>query len=133
MRWQAEWGDSLDFLYDLEASGINPKALQNKPVLYDWMKEYLYAFRRLNRTRTYGMAPNPISLSEIHSYIKLYGVYDQEAFIDYILQMDPVYLEIRAKKTSKPDKPPPPSERPTSNGRSNHQQRQRRSTGRNSR
>lgn len=130
MRWQAEWGDSLDFLYDLESSGINPKALQNMPVLHDWMKEYLHAFRRLNRTRTYGMSANPISLSEIYAYIKLYGVYDQEAFIDYILQMDPVYMEVRAKKASKPEKPP---ERPKTNGRSNPQQRQRRPTGRNGR
>lgn len=105
-----QWGDRLDFLYDLESSGVSPKALENRPELHDWMKEYLYAFRKLNRTRPMGMGVNPISLTEIKAYLDLYGASDQEAFIDYILEMDAAFLDVKAKQApaKKPETPPSP-------------------------
>lgn len=62
------------------------------------MREYLQAFKILNRTRQYGMGANPISLVEIKAYLDLYGASDEEAFIEYILRMDAVYLDVMAKK-----------------------------------
>lgn len=94
----------------MESSGVSPKALESKPDLHDWMKEYLYAFRKLNRTRQQGMGPSPISLTEIKAYLDLYGSSDQEAFIEYILQMDAAYLDVKAKQApaKKPDPPTDP-------------------------
>ena len=94
----------------MESSGISPKVLEKKTDLHDWMKEYLYAIRILNRTRQHGMGLCPISLTEIKAYLVLYGASDKEAFIESILQMDAAYLDVKAKQTQakKPDPPMDP-------------------------
>lgn len=95
----AQWGDRLEFLKDIEADGTTPQALETKPVIHFWMIEYITAFELLNKTRTAGMAANPISLCEILAYLQLYGASDTEAFIRYIVEMDASFLAaIEAKK-----------------------------------
>jgi hypothetical protein len=87
-----EWGDKVEFLEELQDGGISPKALEAKPIIHEWMREYTNAFSILHGTRQMGMAPNPIMLSEILAYLKLYGTDDTEAFIDYILHMDAIFM-----------------------------------------
>ena len=132
MAWVGEWGDKLDFLYEVESSGITPQALKNQPDLHDWMKEYLKAFKVLNRTRQVGMGPSPISLSEIKAYLELYGASDQEAFIEYILEMDEAYLRVKAKKEPSAQQSPMNPKKADSDGHRNDQQRGR-NTNRNGR
>lgn len=128
-----EWGDSLDFLYDLESSGVSPQALQNQPILHNWMKEYLEAFRTLNKTRQNGMAPCPISLQEIKAYLELYGAYDITAFIDYILKMDVAYLNQMAKKSANTAESSKPRGTDLNGRQSSNPKRQRRPVSRNGR
>lgn len=96
--WKAEWGDKTEFLEDLEDSGMSPKALENKPEIHTWMIEYIDAFEVLNQTRSYGMAPNPISLTEILAYLQLYGSSDAASFVKYILAMDEAFLSATSKR-----------------------------------
>lgn len=85
--------------------------------MYDWMKEYLYAFKMLNQTRQVSeIGMGPISLSEILAYLQLYGASDPDDFVHYILLMDSEYLSIQAKKSASKAKPDRP-ERPQRNGR----------------
>lgn len=65
------------------------------------MREYIKAFEILNQTRQYGMGPNPIQLSEILAYLKLYGTDDQPAFIEYILKMDAASLTVKAQQAER--------------------------------
>lgn len=76
---------------------MSPPALENKPPLYDWMQEYLSGFYTLNNTRQYGFGPSPISLTEIHTYLQLYGASDPAAFIEHIMAMDSAFLIIKAE------------------------------------
>ncbi len=85
----------------MEADGKNPRALTDKPTLYEWMGEYLKAFDVLSATRQFGMGPSPIQLSEMLAYIKLYEPEDRDAFIHHILVMDRVFLQEMAKKQEK--------------------------------
>ena len=62
------------------------------------MKEYLQAFNVLSSTRQYGMGPNPIQLTEILAYLKLFGSSDYRTLIKYVLKMDEAYLTGKAKK-----------------------------------
>lgn len=111
---------------------MSPKALETKPILYDWMIEYLEGFQVLSRTRSIGMALNPIPLTEIESYLRLYGSIDPIRFIRYICKMDSVYLDVMAKRSSgsgtqKPGESTDNGRQPTSS------QRQRRPPGGNRR
>ena len=80
---------------------MSPPALEKKPQLYDWMREYLSAFYTLNGTRQYGFGPCPISLTEMSSYLNLYGASDPQAFIEYIMLMDEAFLKVKAEIAEK--------------------------------
>ncbi|AAX84917.1 hypothetical protein [Xanthomonas phage Xp15] len=82
--------------------------------MYSWMTEYLLAFQVLNQTRQVGFSANPIPISEILAYIQVYGASDPKTLVDYILEMDGAYLEMRAKKA---EKNKPPDKAPTPNGK----------------
>lgn len=87
------WGENLDFLEEMRDDGRTPQALEIRPILYDWMVEYLKAFDVLSATRQCGMGPNPIQLSEMLAYMQLYEVEDRDTFVHHILQMDKTFLE----------------------------------------
>jgi len=76
---------------------MSPPALEKKPELYDWMREYLSAFYTLNNTRQYGFGPNPITLTEMSAYLQLYGASDPESFIEYLMKMDEAFLRVKAE------------------------------------
>jgi hypothetical protein len=80
---------------------MNPRALETRPRVHQWMEEYITAFNVLNDTRTAGMAPNPISLSEILAYLKLYGASDTGEFVAYIMAMDSAFLSAQLKKAER--------------------------------
>lgn len=76
---------------------MSPPALEKKPELHEWMREYLSAFYILNSTRQYGFGPNPITLTEMSAYLQLYGASDPESFIEYVLKMDEEFLKVKAE------------------------------------
>lgn len=89
-------------------SGVEPKALADKPVMYQWMTFYLKAFYTLSGCRSYGMAANPISFEALNCYIYLHEIDDFEDFIEIMVLMDMAYLkkytEIQKRKSEKPKK-----------------------------
>ena len=90
-------------LREIEAkSGQTPKALEDAPVLSSITQEVVTAFGMLSSKRAIGMAPNPILLSEIEAYVRLFGPpsLPLNLFIQLISEMDSKYLELNAPKSS---------------------------------
>ena len=55
----------------------------------------------LNNQRQYGNGPNPISFSDLHSYVKLKGIYsdeDRDFLLKVIPRMDNKWLDDFAQK-----------------------------------
>jgi len=64
-------------------------------------QEYCTAFVLLSSRRGIGMsAANPIALTDIKSYIDLFGVpaYGTFVFVDMMTKMDSKYIQLTAKK-----------------------------------
>lgn len=70
-----------------------PKALENRPDIHPWMHEYLDAFTILGNSRDFGFSANPIRLSEIVAYTKLFGCSDVSLFVTIIQHLDRIYFE----------------------------------------
>jgi hypothetical protein len=88
-----EWGEVAENLEEIEAKGTRVAALESRPPVHSWMLEYLRAFHTLSASRTYGMAPNPISLPDLIAYTKLHPTDDVDDFIYLIQKMDRLYLD----------------------------------------
>lgn len=87
--------------------------------MYDWMREYLLGFQMLNKTRRFGeMGMQPICLTEILAYLKLFDAVEPDSFVHHIVEMDQAFLAAQKKKkpAKQPETPPSP-ERPQRNGR----------------
>lgn len=97
MLWRLEWGDKEEFLEDLESKGLNPAALESKPTVYDWMQEYILGFDILSSRRSVGFSVNPISMSDILSYIQIFGCSDIDLFVKFIILMDATFLKFNIK------------------------------------
>lgn len=84
-------------------TGITPKALEDKPVLFGFAAEFAQAYNILASRRTSGMAPNPICLSEILAFVGIYGkpTMPIELFVEIIGTMDMKYLELFSGNLSK--------------------------------
>jgi hypothetical protein len=79
-------------------TGKLPKQLEQEVELERRLIPYVDAFATLHSGRQSGMAANPILLSEIESYCRMYRVYDMDRFIRYIRVMDRSFIEYSAKK-----------------------------------
>lgn len=99
MRWQVDWGDRIEFLRTLaERTGIEPPALAGRPELFDDLHPVVDAFAVLSAGRTLslgpaGAVPNPISLAEIETYCRVFGIADQVELCRLIRAMDAAYLQ----------------------------------------
>ena len=81
-------------MYDKFAqTGIEPKALELKPIIPAHLEECIRAFNILSTRRQVGMSKNPITLSEIMLYIDSFGCTETEIFVLHIIRMDLAYLE----------------------------------------
>lgn len=88
-------------MYDKYAqTGIEPKALESKPLIPAHLEEYIQAFNILSTRRQVGMSKNPITLVEIMQYVNLFGCTEADIFILHIIRMDLTYLE-HANKADK--------------------------------
>jgi hypothetical protein len=82
-------------------AGAPPPALEARPVLLPGLGRYVEAFDRLSSARGAGFGgPNPIPLSEIESYCRLFGWRDPEEIgelVELIQAMDEAYLEVSTR------------------------------------
>jgi len=77
-----------------DASNPIPTAILNKPILPGELFDVWEAFWLLNSCRQSGFSVQPLSLQEIKAYFDIYGkVDDYEAFIEYIKQLDMLFLK----------------------------------------
>jgi len=79
-----------------EDTGVTPDALLKMPRIFGAASDVVDAYKVLSRTRSAGMVPNPIQLSEILAYFELFGkpCLPVDMFIDLIGVMDSKYLEL---------------------------------------
>jgi hypothetical protein len=95
------WGDKENFLRGIEERGEVVPALLNKPELDEFLVPYWMAFQALSPSRRIGMGIGAIPLSEIESYIRIYGIEDQEERENLVYltgEMDRVFIEYCNKK-----------------------------------
>lgn len=78
------------------ATGVTPKALDDEPKLYGICVEMAHIYNTLASRRTCGFTPNPIQLSEIDVYLRIFGgpSIPVDVFLDLIGMMDVKYLEL---------------------------------------
>lgn len=106
-----EWGPKVKKLVEIEqASGKTLDALNEVPVTYGLERELVLAYNFLASRRSVGFTANPIPLTEIQSYIQIFGppIMPMDVFIDLLGMMDMEYL---SKVTPKNHGTKPPSKR----------------------
>lgn len=80
---------------------MDPKALQSRPKLYDWMAPYIQAFKLLDSRRPIGFGEGAIPLSDIVAYLQVFEAPETpQQFVSRIVKMDNAYLEVKAKKAA---------------------------------
>ena len=80
----------------MEAKGI-PVRDGEKPYIPPYLQEYYIAFNRLNAKRQYGFgAEQPITLSDIEAYLRLFTTHDTELFVDMIIILDITYIKVQS-------------------------------------
>jgi hypothetical protein len=75
--------------------------LEEEPEIEERLLPYVDAFAVLSAGRTVGMAANPIPLTEIEAYCRLYQVEDTDRFIRLIRAMDGAYMDYMDHKAEK--------------------------------
>ena len=103
MKWELEWGSQVEFLEHLrEHSGVEPKALRDKPTLSQWNAPFVEAWARLKNSRPMGQgAIGHIPLSEMASYLSMMridGLDEKDRWVRMISALDSVYVEHINKK-----------------------------------
>ena len=78
-----------------------PKELEDEPEIDERLLPYVEAYAVLNAGRTSGMTANPIPLTEIEAYCRLYEVADISRFVRLIRAMDGAYMGYVADKAKK--------------------------------
>lgn len=72
------------------------QALDDKPVLPQDLNWYVSSYSILSSRRQYGMSsPQPISMSDIVSYLTIYPWHDVDTFVKYIIVLDNTFLEYK--------------------------------------
>lgn len=83
----------------MESKGIDPPALERRPDVPSYLLEYLEAFYFLSSRRTVGFSSeNPISMSDISSYLEMYPTDNRHLFVFLVGEMDSEYLQKRYGK-----------------------------------
>lgn len=106
MRWNLQWGSSLEFLKGLERDqGFTPPALATLPAVTPEMNEYLAAFDTISASRGFNMAGlQSLKLTEIAAYLGLAGEGDparKTRLTRLILTMDQTFMKYHADKAGK--------------------------------
>ncbi len=97
-----EWGDKIEWLYDLEEEdGKTPAALLRQPELSPDLEAVLTAFSRLSRDRAVGFAMGPLPWSSIDRYAARHEIdgdeLDRLSFL--LMRMDGAYLKFVAERS----------------------------------
>ena len=83
--------------------GETPRALQERPQLFEDLEPVVQAFSVLSASRPYhvgmtSVTPGAISFSEIKSYCELMRVEDLDEFVRLVRVLDDAYLRCSAEK-----------------------------------
>lgn len=86
----------------MQASGVTPKALLERPLPNEWTVGYYAGFMLVSDSRASGMGGvTSIPLSEIVALLELYGIRDmdeRETWVRMIRAMDSAYVTHYAEK-----------------------------------
>jgi hypothetical protein len=97
MLWWAEWSPQVKRLEKLQARGVRVAALENRPVVPEYLDDYWQAYLCLDRTRANGFdgRPVPISNSEVVAFATLHGWAQEDAMILALLcrELDNRYIQ----------------------------------------
>ena len=75
LAWHLEWGEHVDFLEQVAASGRSPKALQARPSLEPHLTFWWNAFVELSRDRPVHMgAVGSIPFTSLDRWAQRYGI-----------------------------------------------------------
>jgi len=78
-----------------EEQGVTPPALQNRPVVQDWMSPYLEAFNILSSQRPCAQNIEPIRLNDIMAYYMIFQTVDEvDVFTSMMVRMDKCYMRL---------------------------------------
>lgn len=98
-----QWGDKLEFLEKIAATGEEVPALINRPIPTIYQKQFWEAFNLLSNSRRFhSVGISFIPISEIKSYLELYNINDidlRNLYIIHLKAMDDVYVSHYAKKS----------------------------------
>lgn len=89
---------TIAMMEDRVANGLPSPALENRPKLSGHLFFYYESFNELASRRQYGMGANPIMVSEIESYIRIFPWHDPELFYKYVSRLDNAYLKERNRQ-----------------------------------
>lgn len=95
------WGRHEESLKEqYSKTGRMPQALQNKPDIPYWCREYFQAFLSLSRHRQVNQVEQALSVSDIIAYGREFGFEgeEMESFLDIIGRLDQMYLTHSADK-----------------------------------
>jgi hypothetical protein len=100
VKWSVEWGKHAKFLRSIQHEMSNtPTALKNEPILTYETMPYIKAFSILsNSHQVHDGIIQPIPLTEMESYCRLFNVDDIELFIEVMHAADQAYMEHFASK-----------------------------------
>lgn len=92
----------------MKLAGMQPLALQNRPVLTRRQALDMKDFERLSKDRRRGAGgkPLPLTTSELWTYARIHGVRDSDSFMEKMESIDEIYLDALAEKEEKSPKGP---------------------------
>lgn len=87
------------------------------PEMFPGLHHVWEGFQTLNNVRqySYGGMPQPLQLTEVEAYVRLFPVHNVRKFVELIYVLDREYIVIMAKKTKEQNE----KRRKTSSGPSN--------------
>lgn len=97
------FGEHEDQLRSLQKRGVQVRALQNKPEIYDDLTPAFNVWAELSRRRTYhGSGPNPIQLTELIAWLDEMEIEDGRSELrDLVLRIDDLFLVITSEVAKK--------------------------------
>ena len=106
LLWHLEWGPHEESLLNRwNKTGIIPQSLENKPDIEDVdLQNILDGFLQLNRARSAGWSANPLSITDIVTWLdfNLIDEYEDRQRYYYIFSaLDMAYIEFVNKKNKR--------------------------------
>ncbi len=99
-----KWGKHEKFLSARATKGKKTPAIEEMPVLYEYLDDVWQAFMSLNQSRQAGFGPCALSVCDITAWMELYDIDDRQWFFELIQAMDNEWLKWVNKERTKEEK-----------------------------